>query len=153
MLISKSASKYFIVIFLFLGLYRADSQAVKNAERICGKWTSLEKNMIVEVYKSGNEFRAKIVWFKDDPSKPMDEWRDSHNPDPALRSRKILGMDVVRGLKYDKEGDTWEDGIVYDAQHGKDWKGSAYIDDHGILRVRGYWHFKLFGKTMTFKRV
>ncbi|HEX3384800.1 MAG TPA: DUF2147 domain-containing protein [Mucilaginibacter sp.] len=152
MLTTKTAVKYFITIFLFVCLYQARGQTAQNSNRICGKWMSSEKNLTVEVYKKGDEFKARIVWFRDDPGKPMDEWRDSHNPDPALRSRKILGLDVLRGLKYDKDGDSWEDGIVYDAKHGKDWNASAFIDAHGLLRVRGYWHFKIFGKTMTFKR-
>ncbi|HEX3386613.1 MAG TPA: DUF2147 domain-containing protein [Mucilaginibacter sp.] len=138
---------------MFAFLWRTEGYAVQNPDRICGKWMSSEKNLVVEVYKKGDEFKAKIIWFRDDPGKSMDEWRDSHNPDPALRSRKILGLDVLRGLKYDKGSDSWEDGIAYDAKHGKDWNASGYIDEHGMFRVRGYWHFKIFGKTMTFKRV
>ncbi|MGN6638481.1 MAG: DUF2147 domain-containing protein [Mucilaginibacter sp.] len=114
---------------------------------------SSEKNLIVQIYKVGGQFKAKIVWFNDDPSKPMDEWRDTHNPNPALRSRRILGLEILRGLKYDEDGNSWEDGIVYDAKHGRDWNASAYIDKKGLLKVRGYWHIKLIGRTMTFHRV
>jgi uncharacterized protein (DUF2147 family) len=144
--------KYLALIFLLMPLSSIQGQAIQDSDRICGKWMSSEKNLIVEVYKKGDEFQGRIVWFRDDPSLPMEEWRDKNNPDPALRSRKVLGMDVLRGLKYDKDDNSWDDGMVYDAKHGKDWNASAYIDDHGLLRVRGYWHFKIFGKTMTFKR-
>lgn len=125
----------------------------QDRDRICGKWMSSEKNLIVQVYKSGTDFKAKIIWFKDDPSKPMEEWTDKNNPDPSLRDRKILGMDILRNMKYDAGNNSWEDGMIYDAKHGKEWNASAYIDAHGLLRVRGYWHFKIFGRTMTFKRV
>ncbi|MBS1531544.1 MAG: DUF2147 domain-containing protein [Bacteroidetes bacterium] len=145
--------RYFAFTFLLSLVSQTQGQSARNADRICGKWMSAEKNLIVDVYRKGDEFRANIIWFRDDISKPMDEWRDSHNPDPALRSRRILGMDILRGLKYDKDDNSWEDGIVYDAKHGKDWDASVYIDDHGLLRVRGYWHFKIFGKTMIFHRV
>lgn len=109
--------------------------------------------MIVEVYKNRDQFRAKIVWFKDDQSKAMDEWRDKHNPDPALRERKILGMDVLSGLRYDGSSHTWGGGMIYDAQHGKQWNAAGYIDKDGSLKVKGYWHFKIIGKTMVFTRV
>ena len=149
----KYISKSFIVIFLLLTVSIGNTAIAQNSDRICGKWMSSEKNLTVEVYRTGDEFKARIVWFRDDPSLPMEEWRDKNNPNPALRSRKILGMDVLSDLKYDSGDNSWEDGMVYDAKHGKDWNASAYIDDHGLLRVRGYWHFKLFGRTMTFKRL
>lgn len=141
-----------IVLLLLIGT-QIKADTVQNGDRICGKWMSSEKNLIVQVYKAGSQFKAKIVWFNDDPSKPMDEWRDTHNPNPALRSRRILGLEILKGLKYDQGGNSWEDGIVYDAKHGRDWNASAYIDKKGLLKVRGYWHIKLIGRTMTFHRV
>ena len=69
---------------------------------------------MVEVSKEKEQFKAKIIWFNDDPSKPMDEWRDKHNPDPALRNRKILGLEILRGLRYDWNSHTWEGGKIYE---------------------------------------
>ena len=145
--------KYIIVCFFLFALVKTVRAQAQASDRICGKWESQEKNLIVLVYKTGAYFKAKITWFRDDPGKPMEEWRDTHNPDPKLRSRRILGMDVVNDLKYDTDDNSWENGTVYDAKHGHDWDASAYIDKKGLLRVRGYWHFKLFGRTMIFYRV
>lgn len=153
MIPSKYISKCLFVVFLLIVTSIGRTASAQNRDRICGKWMSSEENLTVEVYRAGDQFKARIVWFKDDPSLPMEEWRDKNNPNPALRSRRILGMDVLSALKYDADDRAWEDGLVYDAKHGKDWNASAYIDDHGLLRVRGYWHFKIFGKTMTFKRI
>ena len=143
---------FIFLICLIAGTYTGQVWA-QNGDQLCGKWMSSENNLTVQVYKNGDHFRAKIIWFKDDPSEPMEEWRDKHNPDPKLRSRKLLGMDVLSDLRYDADDNSWEDGTVYDAKHGHNWDASAYIDKQGLLRVRGYWHFKLFGKTMVFKRV
>ena len=141
-----------IVLLCLTGIQSKEN--VTPGDRILGKWVSSEKNIIVQVYKSGDTFKGKIVWYKgDDPSKAMDEWTDKHNPDPALRGRKILGMDVLRDLKYDAKNNVWEDGMIYEAKTGKEYNASAYIDKQGILRVKGYWHFKFIGKTMIFKRV
>jgi uncharacterized protein (DUF2147 family) len=141
-----------LVFFLSLGIV-VQAGVGPGGDQICGKWISSDKNLIVEVYKTGDHFKAKIVWFDDDPSKPMGEWCDKNNPNPALRTRKILGMDVLSDLKYDAGSKSWEDGMIYDAKHGKEWNASAHIDKDGLLKVKGYWHFKLFGRTMTFKRV
>jgi uncharacterized protein (DUF2147 family) len=122
-------------------------------EQICGKWETSEKNLIVQVYKEDNKFRAKIVWFNDTEGKPMDYWTDKRNPDPTLRNRKILGMNVLSELIYNADSKSWENGMIYDSKNGRDWNASAYIDKNGMLKVKGYWHFKFIGRTMTFNRV
>lgn len=126
-----------------------------ECDRICGKWMSAQKNLIVQVYKDGDDFRAKIVWFsdKDDPSRPMDTRTDSKNPDAALRNRKLIGMNVLEGLKYMPDSDSWEDGKIYDAMSGRTWSSSAKIANDGELKVTGYWHFKVFGRTIDFTRI
>lgn len=128
---------------------------VADSERVCGKWMSAEKNLIVQVYKDGDDFKAKIVWFddKDDPSRPMETRLDSKNPNPAYRNRKILGMDVLDDMVYMPKSDSWENGKIYDALSGRTWSSSAYINDKGQLRVTGYWHFKWIGRTITFNRI
>ena len=83
----------------------------------------------------------------------MGEWTDSKNPDEALRSRKILGMDVLEKLRYDAGSNSWEDGMIYDAKNGREWNASAYISKDGLLKVKGYWHFKFIGRTLVFKRI
>lgn len=145
--------KFLALIFLINLGFSAVADTVPNCDRICGKWISTDKNIIVQVYKDNDHFKAKIVWFQDDPTFPMEEWRDKKNPDPSLRTRRILGLNVLRDLKYDPDSQSWENGMIYDAQHGKEWNASAYINNEGLLKVKGYWHFKILGHTMTFKRV
>jgi len=141
------------LLLFFIAAFHSTGQTHVTREKICGKWESTDKSLRIQVYMQQNEFKAKIIWFSDTEGKPMDYWTDRHNPDPALRNRKILGMSVLEDLKYDAATDTWEDGMVYDSKHGKEWNASAYIDKSGQLRVRGYWHFKFIGRTMTFRRI
>ncbi|HTK20219.1 MAG TPA: DUF2147 domain-containing protein, partial [Mucilaginibacter sp.] len=89
----------FLFLLFFVGFNFQSRAAVPESDRILGKWLSSDKKLMVEVYKEKEQFKAKIIWFNDDPSKPMDEWRDKHNPDPALRNRKILGLEILRGLR------------------------------------------------------
>lgn len=151
-------SHSFLISFLSLLLVSANpGKTAKNiaaSEMICGKWQTEEKNLIVQVYKVDDEFKAKIVWFSDKgDTKKMDEWTDKKNPDPALRDRKILGMNVLEKLVYSPETNSWENGMIYDAKNGRHWNSSAYIEKDGKLKVKGYWHFKFIGKTMTFTRI
>ena len=144
------------MVFLMLMAFAtgfANAQTLKACERICGKWESTDKDVAIKVYMQDNEFKAEIIWFSNTEGKPMDYWKDVHNPNPALRDRKILGMSVLSGLKYNAETGTWEGGMVYDSKHGKDWNASATLDKKGVLKVRGYWHFKFIGHTMDFVRM
>ncbi|MFD0765246.1 DUF2147 domain-containing protein [Mucilaginibacter lutimaris] len=143
---------------MLVGSTNYHTPVVKNdaaaAEKVCGKWQLKDEKLIVQVYKEGQEFKAKIVDFDDhDNTKELDYWTDENNPNPALRSRKLLGMNVLEKLTYNPETNSWEDGIIYDAKHGRHWNSSAYIDKDGALKVKGYWHYKFIGKTLTFKRI
>jgi uncharacterized protein (DUF2147 family) len=142
----------FFVLMLFASI-NSNAQSVPKNELICGKWESSENNLIVQVYMMDNKFMAKIVWFRNTDGEPMDYWKDEKNPDPKLRSRKILGMSVLKDLNYEADTNSWEDGIIYDSKHGREWNASAYIDKDGLLKVKGYWHFKFIGHTLIFKRV
>jgi uncharacterized protein (DUF2147 family) len=128
-------------------------QAGPPAELICGKWESTDKNLIVQVYKEGGKFSGKIIWYSDTGGKPMDYGTDKRNPDPKLRNRKILGMNVLHDMAYNASTNSWEDGVIYESKNGREWNASIYIDKSGMLKVKGYWHIKLIGKTMTFTRV
>ena len=140
------------LLTLFTVTY-TNSQTDDGHDRICGKWESVEKSLIIQVYMEGGNYKAKITWYSDTEGKPMDYWTDRRNPNPALRSRKILGMEVLSGLQYDPDNNRWENGMVYDSKHGREWNASANIDKNGQLRVRGYWHFKFIGRTMAFYRL
>jgi len=147
--------KYLYICFvLILSTTSAlKGQAFKPAERICGKWETTDKTLRVQISMEGKEYKVKLIWFSDTDGKPMDYWTDRRNPNPALRSRKILGMDLLRNLEYHPNTDSWENGMIYDSKHGKEWNAAAYIDKKGQLRVKGYWHIKLIGKTMMFRRI
>jgi len=147
--------KFACVCFLItiFTVFHTHGQAANAQGKICGKWQSTDKTLRIQVYMEDNQYKANIIWFSDTEGKPMDYWTDRHNPDPALRSRKILGMSVLSGLKYDPDKNTWEEGMVYDSKHGREWNASANIDKNGMLRVRGYWHFKFIGRTMDFVKI
>ncbi len=126
-----------------------------NANSIVGQWVSTENNMAVEVYKAGNFYEAKVIWVdnSNDKSTPMNAKCDFRNPDENLRKRKIIGLVVMNGLIYNQENNDWENGKIYDPHSGKDWNAKANITKMGLLKVRGYWGFQLFGKDLMFRKI
>lgn len=137
----------FISIFCF-------SQSLNYIQPIEGKWISDDGKIIVEIFKNGNAYRGKVVWFSDGGNKndPMALRTDKYNPNPSLRQRKLLGMEVLTGLTYNSDDGDWQNGKIYDALSGKTWSASASLASNGDLNVRGFWHFEFLGKTMTFLR-
>jgi len=116
---------------------------------------SEEDNLEVEVFKEAGQFKAKVLWFddSDDKTKPWNTRTDEKNPKRELRSRKIVGMEVLSGLTYDEDDDEWIDGTIYDSKSGKEWSSKCWINKDNLLKVRGYWLVSLFGETMTFKKI
>ncbi|MEP6616822.1 MAG: DUF2147 domain-containing protein [Ginsengibacter sp.] len=128
------------------------SFAQNNPDAIIGKWMTTSGSCLVEVYKQNMEYKAKILWLKEG-NKPLGEWTDEKNHDPLLRTRKIIGMDVLHGLHYDPTGNNWVDGIIYDVSTGKEWDSEVWLTNDNLLKVKGYWAFKFLSQTKTFKKV
>jgi len=144
---------YNLVLLLLFPIANSAAQSIPPKENICGIWQSSTKNLRIQIYLDHNQYQAKLIWYSDTDGKPMDYWTDVNNPDPKLRTRKLLGMSILSGLTYDPKTNSWENGMVYDSKHGREWNASAYIGKKDQLHVRGYWHFTFIGKTMDFIRI
>ena len=68
---------------------------------------STDNSVKVEVYKVNNQFKSQqVLWFNhllQGSKTPMHLSLDTNNPNPALRNRKILGMEILDGLRYDAQ--------------------------------------------------
>ncbi len=144
--------KIFSCLFFILSL---NVFAQKTKDEILGKWMSTDKSVAVEVYREGNTFKAKVIWFDErlGNGKPMNERRDRQNPDPKLRNRKVIGMDILQNLDYNPQDHRWENGKIYDASSGRIWDTFAEINEEGKLCVRGFWKFTWIGKSLYFNRL
>jgi uncharacterized protein (DUF2147 family) len=144
--------KYLIgICFLFLTV-KTNAQAKEDA--ILGKWESTDKNLIVDVYKQANTFKARVVWFydEDDTITPINKRLDIKNPNKALRSRPIVGEDILSGLQYNPKQNRWNGGRIYDATSGRTWDATVWLTGPKSLSVRGFYIFRWIGKTLNFTR-
>jgi uncharacterized protein (DUF2147 family) len=95
---------------------------------------------------------GKIVWFRwpnDAQGLPLVDFK---NTDPALRTRPLLGLTVLYGLRRADER-TWEGGKIYNPDDGEDYQAQMSIQDDGTLRVRAYVLLPLFGSTFIWTRI
>lgn len=75
--------------------------------------------------------------------------RDDNNPDPALRERPVVGMELLAEYRY--TGKRWE-GKIYDPASGNTY-ASRMERDGKRLKMRGYVGIPMFGRTQHFERV
>ena len=73
--------------------------AAAFAQDVIGKWKLDNGTAIVEVYKSGDVYNGKIVWLEKPTEADGTPAVDDLNPDPALRKRQLIGLNMLSGLK------------------------------------------------------
>ena len=125
--------------------------SVAFAQDVIGKWKLEDGTAIVEVYKSGDVFNGKIVWLEKPTEPDGTPAVDKNNPDKALRSRQLIGLNMLSDLKAD--GKEYKGGSIYDPGNGKTYNCSMKVEGD-ILHVRGSLDKKgLLGRTMDWFRV
>ena len=79
---------------------------------------------------------------------------DRKNPISSLRKRKVMDLQVVGGLKLNKQGTSLVDGWIYDSWNGKKYYGSAKVIDDNTLSLKGSIDpWGVLGYSMKVKRV
>ena len=135
----------FSMIFMLMPL------AAAFAQDVVGKWKLEDGTAIVEVYKSGDAYNGKIVWLEKPTEADGSPAIDDLNPDPQLRTRQVLGLNMLSGLK--KVGDEYTGGKIYDPGNGKTYNCSMKVEGD-VLKVRGSLDKRgLIGRTMDWFRV
>lgn len=126
-------TKNFLLLFLLFACCILRGQTQEGD--ICGYWRTLKGNAQMEVYKENDgSYSAKVVWLRIEKDRP-----DINNEDKSLKNRKILGLQILSGLKFDKKQNKWEDGKIYDPQTGKTYHCSVTLEhDKSILVLKGH---------------
>ena len=121
------------------------------AQDVVGKWKLEDGSAIVEVYQEGDVFNGKIVWLKNPTEADGSPAVDSNNPDAKLRSRQLIGLNMLSGLK--QKGEEYSGGSIYDPGNGKTYNCSMKVEGD-VLKVRGSLDKRgLLGRTMDWFRV
>ena len=125
--------------------------AAAFAQDVVGKWKLEDGTAIVEVYQQGDVFNGKIVWLQKPTEADGTPAVDDLNPDPKLRTRQVLGLNMLNNLK--KTGNEYTGGSIYDPGNGKTYNCSMKVEGD-VLKVRGSLDKRgLIGRTMDWFRV
>lgn len=139
--------------FSFLLLLTAFSFAgfAQNKDAILGKWVNSTGEAHVDITKKGDKYFGKIVWLKEPKDEKGNPKTDAKNPDDALKSRPILGLEILNNFIY--EDGKWTDGKIYDPKSGKNYSCNMTMKGNDVLNMRGYVGISLLGRSETWKRV
>ncbi len=68
---------------------------------------------------------GKITWVREAGTK------DVHNPNPKLRSRPLVGLVHLRGLRH--QGSRWVDGRLYNPEDGDAYRAELWREDNRLI--------------------
>lgn len=117
---------------------------------ITGLWVTHDGEGAIEIRPCGDQRCGRIAWMKDpkgDDGKPP---LDRKNPDPALRSRPICGLQIISGLKPQSDG-VWGRGKVYDPDSGSTYDMEIRRDTPETIKATGYAGLQILGQTKEWR--
>ena len=122
-------------IIYFLALWFS-SDSLLSKERVFGYW--LTPGSVVLIENCDNYVCAKIETIFVDDGRDPKLILDENNKDKALRSRAIVGINVLSGfLIKDVEQRDFRGGRIYDPRRGREFKSNLHLKEDGSLEVEG----------------
>ena len=122
------------VISLALTLFLSNTLFAE--EGIFGYW--LTPGSVVKIENCDSYVCAKVETIFVDEGRDPKLILDENNKDRALRSRAVIGINVLSGfLVKDIKQRDFKGGRIYDPRRGREFKSSLHLKDDGNLEVEG----------------
>jgi uncharacterized protein (DUF2147 family) len=132
-------------------LMLAGSQSALAADPT-GVWLTQPGTSRIRVADCGGALCGTIMWLKEpndpDTGKPK---TDKNNSDAARRSRPLMGVQIMLGMK--PAGDGKWTGQVYNAEDGKTYSGNLTFSGGNSLQLQGCALGGLVCKSQTWTKV
>jgi uncharacterized protein (DUF2147 family) len=136
------APSRFVRPLLLAGLLGLIAQRASAQATIAGTWFTEDSSSKVTITQSGNAYSGKVTWVKTDGAV------DAKNSDPSLRTRPIMGIDILTGCTGDA---TSAKGCrIYAPKRGNSYDAELNLDKAGTLKVKV--KAGIGGKTQTWTR-
>ena len=112
--------------------------ALAQAAGVSGVWTTEHGDAKIRIAACGPALCGTIVGLAEPVDREGRAKTDVNNPDPARRSRPLVGLIILTGLAPSGEasGGTWR-GVIYNADNGKDYEVSVRLIDERRAAIRG----------------
>ena len=130
-----------LLTFIFIA-----SASAASAADVTGNWVTQDRSAIIAIQRCGASLCGTVAKIL--VQKPNFPKNDARNPDPALRSKPILGLRILSG--FTPRAGRWENGRIYDPESGKSYKSKMALNPDGSLNVSGC--IAVFCKTQRWTR-
>lgn len=134
-----------LVLFGYAEVLNAQSKS-----KIVGVWFNTEKTAQIEIMENEDEMIGKLVWIRQDEGDP-ETFTDLVNSDSSLRDRPLMGLTILKGLKYNNG--IWSDGEIYDPESGLSYTCEIQLKKKDLLEVKGFLGDSWVSRTVEWNRV
>lgn len=141
---SRMVKRVFTIV-LFPFFFSMTSSASQNS--IQGLWEVPQDGTLIEIDVRNGTAEGFVVKRPGNRSDEVDKF----NPEIKLRTRPIIGLRVLEGLKQSSEND-WSGGRIYDPDSGGTYRAQAALKGSETLAVRGFVAIPLLGRTLRLRR-
>jgi uncharacterized protein (DUF2147 family) len=137
-----------ILVLLALFQFSSTDLGVESISPL-GRWEN--EDATFQIFESDGKLSAKIVALREPTTPEGKEKTDIHNPDPAKRSKPIIGLVFMSGFV--RKTDTrWEKGTIYDPKSGNTYSCFMELESPEKIKVRGFIGLSLIGRTEYWNR-
>lgn len=142
----------FIAVLGFSSL----ATAADPGDAIVGTWMTNDGGSKVQISNAQGVYNGQVVWLKE-PVFPTGDNQgmagqpkvDRLNSDAALRTRPVMGLAILTGLRY-AGNNSWQDGTIYSPANGKSFPCKLTLGSDGSLNVSV--GGSVFGRTVIWTR-
>ncbi len=133
-------------------LASAPTQArAETPQAVAGDWATRGFGSIVRVspcQDASGTMCGRIVWLWETTDERANPRNDRRNPNPALRNRSLVGVEIIRGMRETAPG-VWS-GALYNPDDGRTYTGDIRLRN-GALMLRGC-ALEIVCQTQTWRR-
>lgn len=147
---STSSPMYWFKLGLWVCLllvHYAGRAQTRGGDDIVGTWLTEDGSGEITIYQKRDLFFGKIR------GGTSEEEYDVHNPDEARRNDPLVGLVILKNLKFDDRDGEWTGGTVYDSRNGKTYSCNVKLIDRNALKITGYIGFSWIGRSEIWKRI
>ncbi|HEY6255011.1 MAG TPA: DUF2147 domain-containing protein [Xanthobacteraceae bacterium] len=101
-----------------------------------GTWHTEEGKATVRIAACGPALCGTIIALKEATDPDGKPKTDKNNGDTSLRSRPLIGVQIVLAMKPSGTANKWS-GQVYNAEDGKTYSGSLTLQDANTIKLEG----------------
>jgi len=131
-------------LFVIAMAFASTSNAQVKPDKILGYYltyddeTGAEKSQ-VQIYKDANgKYYGKIVWLKEPNNKDGKPKVDDKNPEAKLKTRPVMGLEMLKGFSFDKSDEEWNNGTIYNPSSGKTYNCYINFESATKVKIRGF---------------